>query len=80
MMTRQEIRELAAFQADENKGAYALSFYFQPDPPQQIHRALRRRRDAIQLGVEAQVLECGQLLMQIGSVADDADVLARVLG
>jgi peptide chain release factor subunit 1 len=34
MMTRQEIRELAAFQADENKGAYALSFYFQPDPPQ----------------------------------------------
>ncbi len=33
MMTRQEIRELAAFQADENKGAYALSFYFQPDPP-----------------------------------------------
>ncbi len=32
-MTRQEIRELAAFQADENKGAYALSFYFQPDPP-----------------------------------------------
>ena len=34
MMTRQEIRELAAFQADEKKGAYALSFYFQPDPPQ----------------------------------------------
>jgi peptide chain release factor subunit 1 len=34
MMTRDEIRELAAFQADENKGAYALSFYFQPDPPQ----------------------------------------------
>ena len=33
-MTRQEIRELAAFQADENKGVYALSFYFQPDPPQ----------------------------------------------
>lgn len=34
MMTRDEIRELAAFQADEKKGAYALSFYFQPDPPQ----------------------------------------------
>ncbi len=34
MMTREEIRELAAFQADEKKGAYALSFYFQPDPPQ----------------------------------------------
>jgi peptide subunit release factor 1 (eRF1) len=34
MMTRNEIRELAAFQADESKGACALSFYFQPDPPQ----------------------------------------------
>ena len=33
-MTRNEIRELAAFQADENKGIYAVSFYFQPDPPQ----------------------------------------------
>lgn len=33
-MTRDEIRELAAFQADEKKGEYALSFYFQPDPPQ----------------------------------------------
>ena len=34
MMTRDEIRELAAFQADETKGECALSFYFQPDPPQ----------------------------------------------
>ncbi len=34
MMTRDEIRELAAFRADESKGACALSFYFQPDPPQ----------------------------------------------
>ncbi len=42
-MTRQEIRELAAFQADENKGAYALSFYFQPDPPQDRSH----RREAI---------------------------------
>ena len=33
-MTRDEIRELAAFQADETKGACALSFYFQPEPPQ----------------------------------------------
>lgn len=32
-MTRDEIRELAAFHADEKNGAYALSFYFQPDPP-----------------------------------------------
>lgn len=34
MMTREEIRELATFQADEAKGACALSFYFQPEPPQ----------------------------------------------
>lgn len=40
MMTRDEIRELAAFQADEAKGASALSFYFQPDPPQdRSHRS-----------------------------------------
>src|ERR1022692_2993391 len=40
MMTRNEIRELAAFQADESKGACALSFYFQPDPPQdRSHRS-----------------------------------------
>ena len=39
-MTRDEIRELAAFQADESKGASALSFYFQPDPPQdRSHRS-----------------------------------------
>jgi peptide subunit release factor 1 (eRF1) len=40
MMTRDEIRELAAFQADESKGACALSFYFQPNPPQdRSHRS-----------------------------------------
>jgi peptide subunit release factor 1 (eRF1) len=43
MMTRDEIRELAAFQADESKGARALSFYFQPDPPQDRSH----RREAI---------------------------------
>ena len=40
MMTREEIRELAAFQADESKGASALSFYFQPEPPRdRSHRS-----------------------------------------
>jgi peptide chain release factor subunit 1 len=43
MMTRDEIRELAVFQADEAKGACALSFYFQPDPPQDRSH----RREAI---------------------------------
>jgi len=42
-MTRDEIRELASFQADETKGACALSFYFQPDPPQDRSH----RREAI---------------------------------
>jgi peptide chain release factor subunit 1 len=43
MMTRDEIRELAVFQADETKGACALSFYFQPDPAQDRSH----RREAI---------------------------------
>ena len=34
MMTREQLRELATFQADESKGACALTFYFQPEPPQ----------------------------------------------
>ena len=34
MVTRDQIRELAVFEADESRGACALSFYFQPDPPQ----------------------------------------------
>jgi peptide chain release factor subunit 1 len=33
-MTRDELRELADFHADETQGAVAVSFYFQPDPPQ----------------------------------------------
>jgi peptide chain release factor subunit 1 len=43
MMTRDELRELAAFQADEASGACALTFYFQPDPPQDRSH----RREAI---------------------------------
>ena len=34
MITRNEIRELATFYADENSGTAALSFYFQPVVPQ----------------------------------------------
>lgn len=43
MITRDEIRELAAFAADESKGACALSFYLQPDPTQDRSH----RREAI---------------------------------
>ncbi|MGB9071916.1 MAG: hypothetical protein WCC22_04545 [Terriglobales bacterium] len=40
MITRDEIRELATFSADEKTGACALSFYFQPDTPQdRSHRS-----------------------------------------
>lgn len=42
-MTRDEIRELAYFRADESKGACALTFYYQPDPPQDRSH----RREAI---------------------------------
>jgi peptide chain release factor subunit 1 len=34
MMMREEIRALAAFEGDEKNGIYPLTFYFQPDPPQ----------------------------------------------
>src|SRR5215471_10344320 len=34
MITRNEIRELANFYADDNNGVAALSFYFQPVTPQ----------------------------------------------
>lgn len=44
MMTRDEIRNLASFYADESKGACALSFYYQPDTPQDRSH----RREAIQ--------------------------------
>jgi peptide subunit release factor 1 (eRF1) len=44
MMTREEIRNLASFYADESKGASALSFYYQPDTPQDRSH----RREAIQ--------------------------------
>src|SRR3954452_7828568 len=33
MIKREELRELAAFRADQKLGAVALSFYFQPQPP-----------------------------------------------
>jgi len=44
MMTRDELRNLASFHADESKGACALSFYYQPETPQDRSH----RREAIQ--------------------------------
>jgi peptide subunit release factor 1 (eRF1) len=43
MISREEIRELATFSTDENPEACALTFYFQPDTPQDRSH----RREAI---------------------------------
>ena len=70
MMTRNEIRELAAFQADETKGAYALSFYFQPDPPQDCSR---RREAIVAKDVVKQALKSAGATGKNGSVHADLD-------
>jgi len=69
-MTRDEIRELAAFQADETKGACALSFYFQPDPPQD--RSHRREAIAAKEVVK-QALKSATASGKNGSLHADLD-------
>src|SRR5277367_3003054 len=70
MMTREEIRELAAFQADESKGAAALSFYFQPDPPQdRSHRS----EGIVAKDVVKQALQSAAAPGKNGSVHADLD-------
>ena len=73
MMTRDEIRELAAFQADQSKGACALSFYFQPDPPQDRSH---RRETIVAKEVVKQALKCAEAKGKNGSLHAD---LERVL-
>ena len=59
MMTRDEIRELAVFQADETKGACALSFYLQPDPPQdRSHRRKERQIRRSEIGAHRLTAAC----------------------
>jgi peptide chain release factor subunit 1 len=70
MMTRDEIRELAAFQTDETKGACALSFYFQPDPPQD--RSHRREAIAAK-DVVKQALRSAAASGKNGSLHADLD-------
>jgi peptide chain release factor subunit 1 len=70
MMTRNEIRELAAFQADETKGACALSFYFQPDPPQDRSH---RREAIVAKDVVKQALKSAGATGKNGSVHADLD-------
>ena len=75
MMTRDEIRELAAFQADEIKGACALSFYFQPDPPQDRSH---RREAIIAKDVVKQVLKSAAANGKNGSLHSDLDRILDV--
>jgi len=70
MMTRDEIRELAAFQADETKGACALSFYFQPDPPQDRSH---RHEAIVAKDVVKQALKSAAAKGKNGSVHADLD-------
>jgi peptide chain release factor subunit 1 len=70
MMTRDEIRELAAFQADESKGACALSFYFQPDPPQDRSH---RREAIVAKDIVKQALKSAAASGKNGSLHADLD-------
>ncbi len=69
-MTRDEIRELAAFQVDESKGGSALSFYFQPDPPQDRSH---RREAIIAKDVVKQALKSAATTGKNGSLHADLD-------
>ena len=70
MMTRDEIRELAAFQADDKRGACALSFYFQPDPPQDRSH---RREAIVAKDVIKQALKSAAAVGKNGSLHADLD-------
>jgi peptide chain release factor subunit 1 len=70
MMTRDEIRELASFQADESKGACALSFYFQPDRPQDRSH---RREAIVAKDIVKQALKSAAASGKNGSVHADLD-------
>jgi hypothetical protein len=77
MMTRDEIRELAAFQADKTKGACALSFYFQPDPPQDRSH---RREAIVAKEVVKQALQSAAARGKNGSLHADLDRVLEVAG
>ncbi len=74
-MTRDEIRELAAFQVDESKGTCALSFYFQPDPPQDRSH---RREAIVAKDVVKQALKSAAASGKNGSLHADLDRVLEV--
>jgi peptide subunit release factor 1 (eRF1) len=69
-MTRDELRDLAAFQADESKGACAVSFYFQPDQPQDRSH---RREAIVAKDVVKQALNSAAAAGKNGSLHADLD-------
>ena len=69
-MTRDEVRELASFHADEAKGACALSFYFQPDPPQDRSH---RREAIVAKDLVKQALKSAAAIGKNGSLHADLD-------
>lgn len=75
MMTKNEIRELASFQADDSKGACALSFYFQPDPPQDRSH---RREAIVAKDVVKQALKSAAASGKNGSLHADLDRVLEV--
>ncbi|MFY9661843.1 MAG: hypothetical protein WAJ97_14555 [Terriglobales bacterium] len=70
MVTRDEIRELAYFQADQSKGECALSCYFQPDPPQDRSH---RREAIVAKDVVKQALKGAAAQGKNGSLHADVD-------
>jgi peptide subunit release factor 1 (eRF1) len=70
MMTRNQIRELAAFQVDDQKGECALSFYLQPDPPQDRSH---RREAIVAKDVVKQALKSASAAGKNGSLHADLD-------
>jgi peptide subunit release factor 1 (eRF1) len=70
MMSRDELRELADFHADERKGACALSFYFQPDPPQDRSH---RREAIVAKDIIKQALQSANASGKNGSLHADLD-------
>jgi peptide subunit release factor 1 (eRF1) len=70
MMSRDEIRELAAFRADESRGVCALSFYYQPDPPQDRSH---RREAIVAKELVKQALQSVQAKGKNGSLHADLD-------
>lgn len=75
-MTRNEVRELAAFQLSDNNGATALSFYFQPEPPQDRSH---RNEAIVAKDVVKQALKSAAASGKNGSLHADLDRILEVV-